>query len=176
MSRTSLDGIHLRSAASVLATLSIFLLPGVPVASDSGTEVDAGATKAALHAVRGIGGLDVDVRTRSEAGRVFCALWPEADGFPIDRAAASHEDMSGDLEDRRPTLRFESVAVGTYALACFHDENGNGRLDTNFVGIPSEGTGASNGARGFMGPPSFRDARFELTELGPGRLTVEIEY
>jgi len=36
------------------------------------------------------------------------------------------------------------IPPGTYAIACYHDENDNGKLDTNFLGIPKEGTGASN--------------------------------
>lgn len=52
-----------------------------------------------------------------------------------------------------------------------HDENGNGKLDSNWLGIPSEPVGASNDARGQFGPPSFEDAAFEL---GPGDVTVTI--
>ena len=45
----------------------------------------------------------------------------------------------------------------------FHDENANGKIDRNFVGIPKEGYGTSNDAKGFMGPPKYEDAKFELT-------------
>ncbi len=38
---------------------------------------------------------------------------------------------------------FEDISPGTYALAVIHDENGNGKLDTNWVGIPTEGYGFS---------------------------------
>jgi uncharacterized protein (DUF2141 family) len=55
---------------------------------------------------------------------------------------------------------FEPIPAGTYAVACFHDENKNGRLDTGLFGIPTEGTVVSNHAKGFMGPPSFGNARF----------------
>ncbi len=37
------------------------------------------------------------------------------------------------------TITFPDVAAGTYAVACFHDENGNGKLDTGMFGIPTEG-------------------------------------
>jgi uncharacterized protein (DUF2141 family) len=55
-----------------------------------------------------------------------------------------------------------AIPQGTYAIACYHDENNNGKLDTKFMGIPKEGTGASNDARGTMGPPKFKDAKFQL--------------
>jgi len=47
-----------------------------------------------------------------------------------------------------------------YAVSVFHDENYNGKLDTNLLGIPREGVGASNDARGNFRPPKFGAAAF----------------
>lgn len=63
----------------------------------------------------------------------------------------------------------------TYALACFHEENKNGKLDTGLFGIPSEGTVASNQAKGFMGPPSFKDAKFAFSG-GSTELRLRMGY
>jgi uncharacterized protein (DUF2141 family) len=49
-----------------------------------------------------------------------------------------------------------------YAIAAYHDANGNEKLDENFFGIPKEGYGFSNNARGTFGPPSFEKAAFQL--------------
>ena len=46
-----------------------------------------------------------------------------------------------------------------YAIAIYHDVNKNGKLDTNFFGIPSEIYGFSNNARGTFGPPSFSETK-----------------
>ena len=56
-----------------------------------------------------------------------------------------------------PTLPF-----GEYAIAVYHDKNKNGKLDTNFLGIPKEGYGFSNNARGRFGPASWEDAQFTV--------------
>ena len=69
-----------------------------------------------------------------------------------------------DIEDQSCTVTFKDVPAGTYAVSYIHDENGNGKMDTNFMGIPKEGYGCSNNAKGFMGPPKWEDAKFELTE------------
>jgi uncharacterized protein (DUF2141 family) len=61
------------------------------------------------------------------------------------------------------TCRFDAIPCGTYAVACFHDENDNGKLDTGLFGIPKEGTVVSNHAKGFMGPPSFDAAKFSFS-------------
>ena len=48
------------------------------------------------------------------------------------------------------------------AVACYHDGNGNGKLDTNMLGIVKEGMGASRDAKGSMGPPKFDNAKVEM--------------
>ena len=61
---------------------------------------------------------------------------------------------------------FADVAPGAYAVAVFHDADGDGELAQNFLGMPTEGYGFSNGAVGFMGPPSFADAVVTVGEGG----------
>lgn len=60
------------------------------------------------------------------------------------------------------TFTTDALAAGTYAAQAMHDLNGNGKLDTNLVGMPREPWGMSNNARGNFGPPGFDDMRFEL--------------
>ena len=67
-----------------------------------------------------------------------------------------------------------NVPVGSYALAVYHDRNNNGKLDRNLVGIPLEPYGFSNNARGILGPPSFEDARFQVTG-SKVRIEVQVE-
>jgi uncharacterized protein (DUF2141 family) len=53
---------------------------------------------------------------------------------------------------------------GEYAISLYHDVNENNKLDTAIFGIPTEGYGFSNNAKGFMGPPSFEKSKFSLTD------------
>ena len=57
-------------------------------------------------------------------------------------------------------VTFEGLKPGRYAVAAFHDENGNGKVDFNFLGLPSEGYGFSRTTP--LGKPSFDDTAFEL--------------
>jgi uncharacterized protein (DUF2141 family) len=57
---------------------------------------------------------------------------------------------------------FENVPAGDYAASMIHDANKNGKLDTNFFGVPKEGFGFSNDAMGTLGPPSFEKAKFTI--------------
>ncbi|VAW11984.1 hypothetical protein MNBD_BACTEROID03-2288 [hydrothermal vent metagenome] len=68
----------------------------------------------------------------------------------------------GKIKNGRCTAEFNNVSDGTYAISVFHDENNNGELDTNFMGIPKEDTGASNNAPANFGPPEWEDAKFEV--------------
>ena len=58
------------------------------------------------------------------------------------------------------------LPAGHYAIAVFHDKNGNQELDQNLVGMPSEPYGFSNNARGSFGPPSFEAAAIDLPATG----------
>lgn len=96
---------------------------------------------------------------RSSDGQVGCMIYNSARGFPTDPSAALQRRWCA-IVSGASACAFDPLPAGTYAVACFHDENKNGKLDTGLFGIPKEGTVASNHARGFMGPPSFDKAKF----------------
>jgi uncharacterized protein (DUF2141 family) len=110
------------------------------------------------------GELTLDVRViglRSERGQVLVALFASERGFPGDGAQAARttrEPISGG----RAEARFSGLAAGTYAVAVLHDENANRALDTGFLGIPSEGLGASNDAQGRFSAADWSEASFSL--------------
>jgi uncharacterized protein (DUF2141 family) len=107
---------------------------------------------------------------RSDKGQVICSLFSSPEGFPKD-SRKSVRRVTSAISDKQASCFFFEIPPGTYALAVFHDENSNGKLDTNFLGIPREGVGASNGATGHLGPPKFDAAAFQFSG---GRLNLEI--
>jgi uncharacterized protein (DUF2141 family) len=152
--------VRLRAAlVAVSAGGVVFSLPVRLSAADSGLE---GAIT-----VRVIG-------LRSNDGQVGCSLFRSAEGFPKDLNAVT-ERLFCPIRSNASTCIFRPVARGTYAIACFHDENKNGRLDTGFLGIPKEGVCVSNNAAGKMGPPSFDDAKFETSGI-PREISVRMRY
>jgi uncharacterized protein (DUF2141 family) len=110
------------------------------------------------------------VGLRNDKGQVICALFSSADDFPkkTDKAVARTTSL---ISGRHGACDFPGIAPGTYAVSVFHDENSNGKLDSNFMGIPREGVGASNDARGHLGPPKFDAASFRYPG---GRLEMKI--
>jgi len=110
------------------------------------------------------------VGLHSDKGQVICALYSSRDGFPKQNEKAVAR-VSSAITQKQAVCEFSEIAPGTYAISVFHDENSNGKLDTKFMGIPREGVGASNGAKGHFGPPKFESAAFSF--LG-GRLELKI--
>ena len=111
---------------------------------------------------------------RDSRGSVRCALFASADGFPTnaDKAVAGAASRVG---RHRAACVFTDIAPGTYAIAVLHDENNNGRMDYNFLGIPKEGYGFSNDASVLLGPPSFKAASFPHA-AGVTVVSVPIHY
>jgi uncharacterized protein (DUF2141 family) len=66
--------------------------------------------------------------------------------------------------DGETVVTIADVPAGTWAVLAYQDENGNGRLDRNLLGIPSENYGFSRDARGRFGPPSFDDAAIDVRD------------
>jgi uncharacterized protein (DUF2141 family) len=96
----------------------------------------------------------------SNKGQIFLALFDNEADF-LDK---SIKGAKSSIQNNQCVVTFENIPSGIYAVSIFHDENDNGKMDTNFMGIPKEDYGCSNDASGFMGPPKWSDAKFELKD------------
>lgn len=110
--------------------------------------------------------------TLDAAGRVGCALFSGERGFPMDNAAARMQWLPAQPEGVRCVFR--DVADGTYAVSVVLDMNGNQRVDTNFVGLPTEAWGVSNNVRPTLRAPRFDEAAFRLSGGQPIELTIQV--
>jgi uncharacterized protein (DUF2141 family) len=103
-------------------------------------------------------------------GKIHAGLFRDANSFPKKELAFAGKEVvvkqTGEAE-----IEFSGLAPGRYALAVFHDLNGNGKLDTNLLGVPTEPYGFSNINSAKWGSPDFDEAAFEIS--GEGR-TMEI--
>lgn len=101
-----------------------------------------------------ITGMEVD------KGKVFLALYNSEDTFL--KSSKTTKGTNAIVKDGKATAYFKGLKKGEYAVSLFHDENDNGKMDTKIFGIPKEPYGFSNNAKGFMGPPKFKDAKFTV--------------
>jgi uncharacterized protein (DUF2141 family) len=103
------------------------------------------------------------VGARNASGEIRVALFQNADGFPGDASKALRTQPAQiDPQTLSARVSFMGIPQGVYAVSVFHDENGNGKLDKNLVGMPKEAYGASNNPPKKMRPPTFDEAKFSL--------------
>jgi uncharacterized protein (DUF2141 family) len=98
---------------------------------------------------------------KDSKGRIGAALFKSADGFPKDSKKAFKRGRAK-IKDKKAQIEFKDIPYGEYAVALIHDENENGKMDYNAIGLPKEGYGFSNDAMGTLGPPDFKAAKFKL--------------
>jgi uncharacterized protein (DUF2141 family) len=112
---------------------------------------------------------------RNGDGRVMVAVFDHAEAFQKmaeeKRIAAAQIPIDGGTA----RLVIGGLKPGRYAVSVVHDANGNGKLDTNLVGLPTEGYGFSRDARGTMGLPSFEAAAFDLPAAGTKQI-IKLGY
>ena len=114
--------------------------------------------------------LSVVLEKPPASGTITLALFDSANTFGDFRDPAKTETF---LLDGRDSYVLQDIPAGEYALIVYHDENENRLLDRNFIGIPTEALGFSNGYRP-KGPPSYTRAAFTLTEDQQRDFTVEL--
>jgi uncharacterized protein (DUF2141 family) len=112
---------------------------------------------------------------RNSTGTVACALFESPDGFPTDYLRMATNVTVIKIRKEQARCDFEDIPPGTYAMAVVHDENMNGKLDSNWLGIPTEGYGFSNDAKGAMGAPPFSAASFPYNGQNL-ELTMSLRY
>jgi uncharacterized protein (DUF2141 family) len=112
---------------------------------------------------------------RNSIGTVDCAIFESSVGFPTKVLRSATQVLITKILKKEARFTFEDLPPGTYALVAFHDENTNGELDTNWLGIPKEGYGFSNDVKAFLGAPSFSAASFQY-DGGTLHLTISLQY
>lgn len=118
--------------------------------------------------------LNIRVRGLKPKGQLLIALFNQPEGFP-GKAERAVRKAKVPVSDREVLCTFDRLAPGTYAFIVVHDENSDGKLNTNWLGIPTEGYVASRGERGTMGPPQYSKAQFPLP-VGLHEETVLMKY
>lgn len=81
-----------------------------------------------------------------------------------DEKEISIKSVTKKITGSKCTIVIENLKPGKYGFKYFHDQNNNSKLDINWIGIPKEGYGFSNNAKGRFGPPDFNDTLFEVKE------------
>ncbi len=109
------------------------------------------------------GTIKVTVRgCESNTGLIMVGLYNSEQAFPT--VEKHFRGQTANAVGNEIQIVFAALPAGEYAVAAFHDENSNGKLEKDLMGRPQEAYGCSNGAKGIFGPPSFKDAKSILKD------------
>lgn len=95
----------------------------------------------------------------SEKGQVKIAMFNSAATWLGDHPKYN---ATIDVDSQAVSWKLNDIPYGDYGIAVFHDENKNGKMDKNFLGIPQEAYGFSNNMRVTFGPPGWDKAKFTV--------------
>ncbi len=116
--------------------------------------------------------LTVDVQNiGSSKGTIRVAVYRPCTGFPEKCTPLDTQTLPARTGTVRATF---SLPPGPYAVAVYHDQNANGKLDKRLFGIPKEPYGLSNNFRPKLSPPKFADCQFEVIPDGK-RVDIRVE-
>ena len=110
---------------------------------------------------------------KNTRGTLNCRLFTKAADFPDGEGIVT---LRVPITGPNTSCSFSNVEPGTYAIAVVHDENGNGKLDKNFVGVPSEGYGVSNNKTYALSAPKWDESTFKLGATESKALQVKLRY
>ncbi len=108
---------------------------------------------------------------KNKTGNIFIAVYNSEQNY-LNTAKASYLGIVKAKEEKTSYL-IKNVPDGEYAVSIFLDENGNGKIDKNFLGIPKEKYGFSNNAKGFFGPAKFEKAKF--THQAADEIVIDLD-
>lgn len=111
-------------------------------------------------------------KIKPSVGSLFIGLYKESNNFAeIENV---YRSTILDVKNKSRLISTFNIQKGTYAISIFHDENNNGKLDTNFFGVPKEGFGFSNNPKVNFSKPTFKECSFELNNNKI--ITINMEY
>ena len=95
-------------------------------------------------------------------GDIYITVYDSEDSWLGEERVMVQKVVIEEARKDGVVLSVLELPPGEYALTIYHDTNGSGELDTNFIGIPKEPVAMSNNAKAKFGPPKYEDAKFTL--------------
>jgi uncharacterized protein (DUF2141 family) len=104
--------------------------------------------------------ISVEVQNiKPRSGKVYIGLYNSESTF----LGVKYKSEVAIVDSNSITVIFDNIPNGTYAISTFHDANNNDKMDKGMFGIPKEGYGFSNNAKGMFGPAEYKDASFKVS-------------
>ena len=109
-------------------------------------------------------------QARSDRGKILILVFDRAEGFP-DQIEKAFKRLFVNPKNGKAELSLDDIPAGKYAITVLHDEDDNGVMNTNLLGLPEEKYGFSNNPKSYFGPPSFEKSAIQM---GTENRTIQI--
>ena len=117
----------------------------------------------------------VEIRNfRNETGICIICLYDNAGAF--SGKGEPLRTLRVPVSNKAVSAVFDNIPSGTYAISVIHDANSNNRFDTNFMGIPTEGYGASQNKLPFAAAPRFDENKFSVNASTDAAVNIRLRY
>tara|TARA_Y100001934_G_scaffold128339_1_gene155876 strand:+ start:483 stop:959 length:477 start_codon:yes stop_codon:yes gene_type:complete len=146
----------------IIFYLGLFLVLTLPVGAETQTREELSILNITI------------LNFENDQGKVLVTLFNSEEGFPTE-ASKALSFFKGDIKDKKAQVTFDFLPEGVYAVGIVHDEDNNGKMNSGFLGIPSESVGASNDAKGSFGPPSFENAKFIIKKKELKEISIHMD-
>ncbi|MDO6428866.1 DUF2141 domain-containing protein [Thalassotalea sp. 1_MG-2023] len=106
--------------------------------------------------------LQLEIReVKSNQGKILAQLFNGESNYQTNNPMMAQQTMA---KEGTLIVTFSNLENGEYAIRYFHDENNDNQLATNLIGIPTEGYGYSNNAKGNFGPAKYQDMKVSIVD------------
>jgi uncharacterized protein (DUF2141 family) len=111
---------------------------------------------------------------KNKDGQVCLSLFSGSKGFPDREKNALQKQCI--VNDGSPlSVTFKNLPLGSYAVAVLHDANQDNKINSNFLGIPTEGFGFSGNPAIISGPPKFNESAIVVTGSST-KIQIQLMY
>ncbi len=104
-------------------------------------------------------------------GKIRIGVYKDASTFPNE--TKQFVGLVQEIKNGKSSFIVELPIGSSYAFAAYHDENNNGILDKNLLGMPLERYGFSNDAREMFSSPEFSSAEVRSPPID--KLTITLQ-
>lgn len=112
---------------------------------------------------------------RSEKGQIIIGVFKDDESFQKEKSFMEKRFVKSSISNREMRVQF-SLEAGIYGLSLLDDENSNGKMEFNFLGIPKEGFGFSDYYHKGIKKPKFDAYKFSIHKDMTKRITIRIRY
>lgn len=111
---------------------------------------------------------------RSAKGKIILNVFRDEAGYEKQQPFKTLNFDKKGLTNGLLTVK-AALPPGVYGITLIDDENGNGKIDKSFIGMPKEGFGFSNFFMTKMKKPAFDEFKFEL-KSGSAEIETKAKY